>query len=63
MTAAPEGELPIRIFEEPGGSLVIRCLCGAEAARAAGRLLAEDISPAALIRMILHAKKCKGGNR
>jgi hypothetical protein len=60
-------ELPLRIDEDPDGP-VIRCLCGAEAAvmdppRAvpAIRHSVPDASPAALLRMVLHAKACQRG--
>jgi hypothetical protein len=67
------GELPLRIVDQPGGA-VIRCLCGAEAAtlrravtptramRSAVQLnqLSPDVTPAAVLMMILHARKCPG---
>jgi len=66
------GELPLRVFDTPGG-LVIRCLCGAEASvvrRAVTQLTglrasveyhpraSPDVSPAAVLRMVAHAKAC-----
>jgi hypothetical protein len=60
-------ELPLRIFDDPAGP-VIRCLCGAEAAlmdppraQPAVRHSVPDASPAALLRMVLHAKQCQRG--
>lgn len=66
-------ELPLRIIDQPGGA-VIRCLCGAEAAtlrrgitptramRRAVQLnqLSPDVTPAAVLIMILHARACPG---
>ena len=53
-----ERELPLRIIDHDG-TPSIRCLCGTEAAVATGRgRVSADCSPAALIRMILHAKNC-----
>lgn len=65
------GVLPLRVVDQPGGA-VIRCLCGAEAAtlrkavtqmaglRAAAPLpgLSPDITPAAVLNMIIHARSC-----
>jgi len=55
-----ELELPLRICERDGG-LLIRCGCGAELASVAGLRLAQDFSPAGLLRMIMHARKCTSG--
>jgi hypothetical protein len=52
-------ELPLRVTEDENGALAIRCQCGAEFAVTNGRLLREEFSPAALLRMILHAKRHK----
>jgi hypothetical protein len=72
-------ELPLRIIDQPGG-LVIRCLCGAEAAvvkpappvaaivraghsmRRTNRTLSPDGTPAAVLRMALHAQQCLPGH-
>lgn len=53
-------ELPLRIIVDDGGTPVIRCLCGAEAAAVIqpGRSLRPDLSPAIITRMILHARRC-----
>jgi hypothetical protein len=69
------GELPVRIIEEPGGGMIIVCLCGAEAAvmrrglddgellrlRQSGyrTQIRSDLTPAGLITMIIHARKCQ----
>jgi hypothetical protein len=60
-------ELPLRIDDTPGGP-VIRCLCGVEAAvmdppraQPAIRHVVPDASPAALLLMVMHAKKCTRG--
>jgi hypothetical protein len=72
-------ELPLRIIDQPGG-IIIRCLCGAEAAvvkpattgaaaivraahsqRVANRGLSPDLTPAAVLRMALHAQQCLPG--
>lgn len=58
-------EMPLRIDDSPAGP-VIRCLCGAEAAvmdppraQRPTRHSVPDASPAALLRMVLHAKNCE----
>jgi hypothetical protein len=66
------GELPLRVVESDGG-FVIRCLCGAEAAlvrpavtqmaglRASVKThprITPDLSPAAVLRMVAHARTC-----
>jgi len=67
------GELPLRIVEQPGGP-VIRCLCGAEASVLRRSManglwvvvldgparirLGPDVSPAAVLSMIVHAQVC-----
>lgn len=69
-------ELPLRVVDEPGGPY-IRCLCGAEATVMRPELdhqrggvvrtnrarlhAGSDLSPAALIRMVAHAKQCMRG--
>lgn len=70
------GELPLRVVDTPGGPY-IRCLCGAEATVMRPELnyqrgglvrtnraqvkAGSDLSPAALIRMVAHAKACVRG--
>ena len=58
-------ELPLRIDDSPNGP-VIRALCGAESAaigsprvRATAGHTAPDASPAALLRMVMHARSCR----
>lgn len=58
-------ELPLLIFDAPGGC-VIRCLCGAEAGvmrpgMADMWLGRSDPTAAGLPRMVLHAKACLAG--
>lgn len=60
-------ELPIRILDREAGP-VIACLCGTEAAVMAPPgvspqtvAAAADVSPVALLRMILHARQCVAG--
>jgi len=67
-----KGELPLRIVDQPKGA-VIRGLCGVEAAslrRAVTVLpglrravplpgLSPDVTPAAVLMMIAHAKRCE----
>lgn len=54
-----EAELPLRIVERDGNP-IIKCLCGAEVAAVRSHRLEMTFSPAALFRMILHARKCTG---
>jgi hypothetical protein len=68
-------ELPLRIVDQAGGP-VIRCLCGAELAVMKRGLtneliglrrsdyqprLSPDLTPAGVMRMVLHAKTCVRG--
>lgn len=54
------GELPIRVIDEPGRPLRLAGLCGAEVAVTAdGSRISADASPAALMRMVLHARSCQ----
>lgn len=70
------GELPLRIVNDPAAGVMVRCLCGATLAsvrrhvahqmtglRAAppATLLAADVTPAGLARMVLHAQTCERG--
>lgn len=63
MTAQAERELPVRVVDTPAG-VVLRTLCGGEASswapEAPGTVQAvTDLSPAGLMRVILHARRCK----
>lgn len=58
-------ELPLRVFDQPGGA-VIACLCQAEATVLAPGITDQwrgttDPSSAGLLRMVLHAKTCLTG--
>lgn len=60
-----DAELPLRVVDTPAGP-VIRGLCGLEAAildprrrQDPTRVMAPDVSPAALMRMVLHARRCQ----
>ena len=55
--SACEVELPLRIVEV-GGNPILRCLCGAELAAVRGHNLQVEFSPAGLLRMVLHARRC-----
>jgi len=73
---APFTVLPLLVVEDEAGTPSIRCLCGAEGARAkrgvAHRLsglraappateLATDVTDLGALRMILHARNCQRG--
>lgn len=51
-------DLLLRITADDDGRLGVRCLCGAELASVRGQALDGQLSPAGLVRMVLHAKGC-----
>lgn len=59
---ACEVELPLRVIQVDGNP-VLRCLCGAELAAVRGHNLQLEFSPAGLLRMVLHARRCTGARR